>query len=117
MSTTLYLNPSNWDLTLDAAGNIAMATAPYQLAQDVACALKTFQSECYYDTTLGVPYWTEVLGHNPALVLIKALFVKAALTVPNVIAAKVYITDITKRKVSGQVHVTDSAGVVTAANF
>ncbi len=116
MASTLYLDPAAWDLRLDAAGNIAVATEPYRLAQDAASAIRTFLGECYYDTTIGVSYWADILGHNPPLQLIKADLVNAALTVPGVVAAQVFIVS-ADRAVSGQVQVTDAAGNITAAAF
>ena len=59
---TLYLDPQNWDLVLDAAGNIAMAKDPYAKAQDVASACRLFSGELYYDTEKGIPYFEETLG-------------------------------------------------------
>ena len=62
---TLLLDRTAWDLCLDSNGNIALASEPYSLAQDVASAVRLFLGECYYDTTKGIPYWTEVLGMLP----------------------------------------------------
>lgn len=118
MANTILLDIAAWDLVLDAQGNIAVASAPYSLAQDAASAIKTFLGECYWDTTLGVPYLSEVLGRTPQLALIKALFVRAAEAVPGVASARCYLTEITDRVVSGQVQVTGEAtGQVSAANF
>ena len=47
----------------------------------------------------------------------KALFVKAALTVPGVTAAKVFIVALSDRGVRGQVQITDYTGKTTAAAF
>lgn len=120
MATTLYLDPVTWDLAIDANGNIATATGAWQLAQDAASAIQTFRGEVWYDTTLGVPYMTQILGFSPSVALLKALFEAAALTVPGVVAAKVYITSLgtkTDRTVAGQVHVTDQTGVASLAAF
>jgi len=114
---TIYLDRDSWDLELDAAGNIAAASAPYQLAQDAASAIRTFANECIYDTTIGVPYWSEIIGHAPPLELLKARIVEAAMTVPGVVAAQVFLTDVSDRKVSGQVQIIDTAGVISAAGF
>jgi hypothetical protein len=114
---TLYLDPGSWDLAVDANRNIAMASGPYSLAQDAASAIRTFLGEVYYDTTQGVPYFTEILGQSPPLPLLKAKFVAAALTVPGVVSAQVFISGISGRNVSGQVQVTDSNGTVSAALF
>jgi len=119
---TLYLDPVAWDLTLDASANIAMATNPYALAQDAASAIKTFLGEVWYDTTIGVPYWDEILGYPPSIEIMKSDFQAAALTVPEVTAANVFISDISGRVVSGQVQITTdpsqgTSGVIAAASF
>ncbi len=114
---TLLLDREKWDLVLDVSGNLAIATDPYSLAQDAASAIKLFQGELWYDTSKGVPYWTQILGEAPSYSLIKSEFVKAALTVPGVIAAQCFISSFTDRTIKGQVQVTDKAGVISAAGF
>jgi len=113
---SLLLVPSTWDLTKDASGNIALADDPYALAQNAATACRTFLSEQWYNTTLGVPY-QQILGQAPNIPLLKAKLVAAALTVPGVVTAQVFITSITDRLVTGQIQVTDSSGTTTAAAF
>jgi hypothetical protein len=114
---TLYVDPLSWDLALDSSANIALAGGPYSLAQDAASAIKTFQSELWYDTTQGVPFFGDILGQSPPLELIRTKFVAAALTVPGVATAKVFFTGTADRRVVGQVQVTNSSGVVSAAGF
>lgn len=106
-----------WDLCLDAYGNIAMASAPYAIAQDVASALKTFAGEVWYDTMLGIPYLTQVLGQNPPISLLKKLFTDAALTVPGVVTAQAFITGISNRQLTGTVQITDTNGVQSNVGF
>lgn len=117
MANTLLLDTETWDLVVDASGNIAMATNPYALAQDAASAIRLFQGELWYDTTQGVPYFADVLGHLPPLPLLKSLLVDAAKTVPGVVAAACFISGISGRSVTGQVQVTDQAGNISAASF
>ena len=112
MPNTLYLDPTAWDLALSASGDIAMASEPYALAQDAASAIRTFIGECWYDTTIGIPYWSQILGQQPPIELVKQWLIAAALTVPDVVAAQVFLTSI-NRVISGQVQVTNAAGVVT----
>lgn len=114
---TLLLDRTTWDLTVDTAGNIAMASAPYALAQDAASAIRLFEGELYYDTTSGVPYYAEILGLSPPVSLMRAYFVRAALTVPGVVRAQAFITEWTDRVVRGQVQVYDAAGAGAAARF
>lgn len=109
--------PGYWDLYLDANNNIAVNTDGQALAQDAASAIKTFQGEVYYDTTLGIPYWSTILGKLPPLALIKSLFINAALAVPGVVSARCFMTSFTGRTFSGQVQVTDKNGNTTGAFF
>jgi hypothetical protein len=117
MNSSLYLDPTSWDLALDSSGNIALAGEPYRLAQDAACAIRTFAGEVFYDTTQGVPYWSQILGKFPSLSAVKSQLVAAAESVPGVASAQVFITSVVDRKLSGQVQVTDANGVTTAATF
>lgn len=107
---SLLLDRTLWDLCLDAKGNIAVSTEPYSIAQDVACACKLFITELYYDTTKGIPYFEQILGHRPPLSVLKAKLVQAALTVPGVSSAIVFVSAITDRQVQGQVQVTTTGG-------
>lgn len=119
MAATLLLDRAQWDLTLDAQGNIALATEPYSLSQDAASAIRTFLGECYFDTTVGVPWLTQILSRRPSLALLKAQLAAAAKTVSNVASAQVFISAFTPdRIIEGQVQVTAaSTGQTSAANF
>lgn len=114
---TLLLDDENWDLSIDASGNIAVAPDPLSMAQDAASAIRTFAGEVYFDTTIGIPYFSQILGYAPPVSLMKAYFNQAAMQVPGVAAAKTFITNWQDRIVSGQVQITDSSGKVTAAGF
>ena len=113
---TLKLNPNTWDLTLDTNGNIEVATDKSAIAQDVASALATFKSEVFYNTTLGVPYFGQILGENYNPILMGALFEKAALTVPGVVSAKATL-NFDNRKLSGIVQVIDTTGASLGVSF
>lgn len=114
---TLLLDQTAWDLVPDAAGNIAVASAPYALAQDAATAVRTFQGECWYDTTLGLPYTTQILGYSPIpYALIKAQCVAAAMTVPGIVSAQMFITSTADRVLTGQLQITDNSNVTLGIN-
>jgi hypothetical protein len=114
---TLLLDTATWDLAIDTAGNIAVASEPYALAQDAASAIRLFEGELYFDTTKGIPYFEQVLGHAPPVSLMKAYFVRAALSVPGVVSAVAYISSWLGRVVTGQVQIRDANGNVSAAGF
>lgn len=115
--TTLLLDTGTWDLVLDANGNIAIASPPYSLAQDAASAIRLFQGELWYDTTQGVPYFTQIFGEFPPINYVKAAFINAALTVPGVASAQCFITAVTNRGITGQVQITSTSGQTAVANF
>lgn len=105
---SLLLDQTLWDLCLDANGDIAVASAPYAVAQDVATAIRLFAGELWYDTAKGVPYFTQVLGWQTPPSLIKALFVAAAKSVPGVVDVLVTLA-INDRTLTGQVRVSTSS--------
>lgn len=117
MSSTLLLDLSTWDLLPDAYGNIAMATEPYSQAQDVASYCKVFRGEAWLDTTRGIPYWQDILGHRPPLSLLKQYYITTALTVPGIVEAACFIDSVTNRVVSGQIQSTNTAGVLNVSRF
>lgn len=107
---TMLLDTVAWDAVLDAAGNLAIATEPYQFAQDVASAIKLFLGELWYSNQTGVPYFSEILGHNPPITFFQALIERAALTVPGVTAATCTISAFQDRTITGTVLFTTAAG-------
>jgi hypothetical protein len=87
-----------------------LATGDYATAQNVACALRLFRGELWYDTSAGVPYLQQILGKNLPPSLIKAQFVQAALTVPGVATAVCFLETLHNRTLTAQVQVTTVSG-------
>ena len=107
---TLQLSIDNWDLQLDANGNLIIATPPYSTAQDVASAVRTFLGEVFFDQSLGVPYTQQIFNQIVPLSVLQSGIEAAALTVPGVLTATAVIQTFENRQVSGQVLITDSDG-------
>lgn len=114
---TLLLDRTAWDLVLDTSGNIALASNPYAIAQDVASAVKLFLGECWFDTTKGTPYFEQVLGHLPPLPVVKTYVENAALTVPEVAQARCTLVSLAGRVLAGQIEVIDTSGVSHNVTF
>lgn len=117
---TLLLDQTAWDLVLDANGNIAMASPPYSLAQDVASAVRTFLGEVYYDTTQGI--WStdvngKTLGKLPPTALLVELINQTALTVPGVVTVQTFITSFQGRNVTGNIQFVDENNETHTVNF
>lgn len=107
---TLLLDRTQWDWVVDAQGNVAVASDPYSQTQDVASACRLFQGEAYYDTSIGVPYFGQILGHEQPVQVVKSALSEAALTVPGVVAARVVLSELAGRTLRGQVQVTLADG-------
>lgn len=103
MATTLLLDRAQWDIVLTSTGDIAVASEPYAQEQDVASECRLIKGEAWYDTTIGVPYITEILGRAVPVQLIKEYLVAAARRVPGVSEVTVYLSAITSRGLSGQI--------------
>jgi hypothetical protein len=114
---TLLLDRTTWDFVIDAGKNIAVADNPYSQAQDAASAIKLFEGEQIYDNTIGVPYWTQILGLAPPLSLPISKFEAAARTVPGVAAVKCFISSFRLRKLEGQVQITNDENQTQLASF
>lgn len=120
MNTITLTQPGSvdpWDLTVDGSGNLAMSTGAAAIAQDVASAISTFLGEVYYDTTVGVPFFSQVFGQSFSRSVVANLLKNAALTVPGVVSAQVTITSFAKRKLSGTVEVIDTVGQSIGVTF
>lgn len=110
MAATLLLDRDGWDVALNASGNIAVASEPYSQVQDAASAVRVFEGEAYYNTTLGVPYWTDVLGRSQPSQIMRARAQQAALTVPGVIDATAVLVTLPNRTLGGQIQIRTTAG-------
>lgn len=114
---TLLLNPTTWDLLIDAKGNIAMASAPYSLSQDIASAIKVFLGEAYYNHDLGIPYFESILGYAESASFLAVQFETAALTVPGIVVAQLTGLDFQNRQLVGTLKATDAFGIAHNVTF
>lgn len=108
---TLLLDLTGWDLLTDSLGNIAVAEAPYAIAQDVASAVRTFLGEVWYDLLLGIAYFQDILGLTPPVTVFQEYMVTAAMTVPTVVGAQCTIQAFQEGRVTGQVTFTTEDGL------
>lgn len=84
MANTIPLDTSTWDIFLNAAGNLSLTDPDSSIAQDVASAVRTFQGECWYDNTLGMPYFQAIFGKSPPNSFVVSNIKTQAFTIPGV---------------------------------
>ena len=100
---TMKLDYNNWDLDLDAQGNLATINNDGAIAQNVATACLVFKGEDFFDSNFGVPY-KNVLGEMPALSLISEYMIETASTVDEVNNVDVQLKYLPKeRRVGGTI--------------
>lgn len=115
---TMLLDRTTWDIISDSFNNIAVAADPYSQAQDCASAQRTFLGECWYDESKGVPYFGNILGQPLAASFVRSRYIAAALTVPSVVAARVFFTGLSDARIlSGQTQITDQTGNSQTVSF
>lgn len=106
MYSTIYLDPDSWDLALTIAGDIAVADAPYSIAQDVASSCRLWRGEYIYNTPRGIPYEESVLGQMPPRNIFASWLEREAKTVPSVLTATpILLYNAVDRSASGQIQI------------
>lgn len=115
---SLLLDRTTWDLSLDADGNLAICTEGYSILQDVACAVRTWSGECWYDTSLGLTYDNGIFNGSTPMALLKSQAEAAALAVPGVSAAQcALIGPRADRSLGGAIAVTFTSGETASVQF
>lgn len=108
---TFKLDNTTWDILLDANGNLAITETPEAVSQDVASACLVFAGECFYNTTLGIPWQEEVLGLRPTAGYIARKLATEAEKLPVVKQAIANIFfDESSRQIRGLIRITDHQG-------
>jgi len=117
MFDTLYLDPDSWDLALEVNGNIALAGAPYSLAQDVASTCRLWEGEYIYDVTQGLPYEQSILGQLLPVNVLTEMYNKNATSVPDIATANTLLQyNKESRVLSGQINLTLTDGSTLNVN-
>ena len=115
---TLFLMPNSWDLTLDASGNIAIASSTYQQAQDIASECRVFVKDMYFSQSEGIPYLEDILGKGRyPLSLYRRHLHERALLVPGVESANVKLALPNGRNLVGAIEFTNNKGKTGVVNL
>ncbi len=115
MARTLLLD-AQWDLTVDAGGNIATVSDAYAIAQNVANAVRLFTDDAYFDRDRGIPHFQIELGHKPPYSILRTRILQAARAVEGVADATVTF-DRDERKLGGEILLTLTDGTTANVEF
>ena len=114
---SLFLN-DNWDITLDASGDLATTKGLYCDAQNVANAIRLFTNDAYIAQDQGIPHFGLELGKKPALSSVRNIYRKTAKAVENIADAKIeslYIDS--ARNLKGKIIATTDTGQQVAVEI
>lgn len=115
MAHTLFLD-AQWDLTVDAGGNIATVSDAYAIAQNVANAVRLFTNDAYFNADRGIPHFNIELGHKPPYSILRTRILQAARVVEGVADATVTF-DRDERKLGGEILLTLTDGTTANVEF
>lgn len=108
---------ADWDLDLTSGGNLPTVSGAERVAQDVACYVRTWQGECWYQAEDGIPYLVDELATLPPKELVIERAMERALEVPNVLTAEVTLTEFADRVLKGDIQVTTDDGETVNVNI
>lgn len=118
MPNSLLLDRTTWDLSVDASGNIAMCSDPYAITQNVATAVRTWQAEAWYDTSLGISYDDGIFSGSLPVSILKAQAETAAENVSGVATAEcLFLLQAETRTLSGAIALTLTNGETANVRF
>jgi hypothetical protein len=110
LTTSLNLN-ENWDIHLNGENNLATVQDANAVSQDVASACKTHLGEVWFDTSIGIPWLTQILGKPVSAVFIQSQLEKQAKRLPYVSNARAtVVTDRKTRTARGLIAIVDTDG-------
>lgn len=87
MSTiALDLDPlsANYGDILIASGQLSLISGVDEITQNVLQNLRTFLTEWFLDTTVGVPWFQQILVKNPERSKVDAVLINAILSTPGI---------------------------------
>lgn len=113
---TIALNESG-DLALNSQGNMFVLTDGLAIAQDVSRAIRLFLGELWYDTTQGIPYFSQILGQEYSKALVEGILSDAAKSVPGVVSVRATIIKFDGRTITGEVRFIDTEGRAHNVHF
>jgi len=89
----LYLDPNTYDLTLQNYNLRVTQNMSEFLSQKIENTLKTIAGEFFANETIGVPYFTDILGKKRDLATVTSIFRNQVLSISEVSEIIEFTTD------------------------
>lgn len=99
----------DWDIMLNAFGDISLIEGKAQIAQDVASCVRVFRGEDIWDIRRGVPYKEDIFGSPPVQSVVAAYMEEEAARV-NGVEGTVLLMNTENRRTNISLIVTTEAG-------
>ena len=109
---SLYLKPENWDITLNAAGSIAVTAGDYCDAQNAANAVRLFTNDAFLAADKGIPHFDIDLGQRPLEAVLRGRIRSAAVAVENIADAEAVEINVNvkTRELTGLIRIVNEQG-------
>lgn len=118
MKTKSFLLDDRWDIQLDDLGNIAITKNPYAVAQDVACACKTELGECFYNKSIGLPYFEKIFKRQVGIRFVQSKLQAEANKLSYVSQTQCTLAvDTIKRLTTGMISIIDTNNEESTINL
>lgn len=111
------------DLLLDEGGDLVLTSdanpkGTHAIGQAIVQALKTYAAEVFVDTTLGIPYYQQLLGQKAPASTWDAVLQSVVLTTPGVTQLTSWKStpDYARRTLSISFSATTTSGIVDYAD-
>lgn len=88
----------NHDIDIVEGDFVLTSTETLSIRQKLIIKLATFRGEWFLDSTLGIPYWTSILGKNRSKETIDTIFKRAILSTEGVREIVAFQSNITPQR-------------------
>lgn len=82
--SSFQLDPTTGDLLI-TNNSLTLTTGIEAIRQHMQCRFRLFLGEWFLDTTLGVPWFRDILIKRPAFVVVREILKKVILETPGVL--------------------------------
>ncbi len=100
----------NWDICLDAGGNISQDNGDYAIVQSVANACRAFTQDMFYNQDEGIPHFLVTFPNKPNTFIIADYLEKEAEKFDEVEKAEFTNISIENRVLYGDLELTLTSG-------
>lgn len=98
MSFNLSLDQSTKDLILSSRKNLSLIYSPNLTAQRIECRLRVIKGEWFLNSTLGIPFFTQILIKTRDKSKVDSIFKSEILSIPEIIKIEQFVSELSSSR-------------------